>query len=168
MAQFGRPPLAAIAAIRRIGCLAGQYLGARRRSRSLRAWCRYPSAPCRLSWTRWREILAFVALPKGIPIFPDEAGDMPGRYGCPFQPRCAVRRAHCGASLGRCFFYGFSVPLLPPWCQQPSQRRHEGAARAARVLESDPGFTISAWIARGGQSSAKLLIEGLRKAGLPE
>ena len=32
----------------------------------------------------------------------------------------------------------------------------------------DPGFTISAWIARGGQSNAKLLIEGLRKAaGLP-
>jgi adenylate cyclase len=39
---------------------------------------------------------------------------------------------------------------------------------AARVLELDPGFTISAWIARGGQSSAKLVIEGLRKAGLPE
>ena len=36
------------------------------------------------------------------------------------------------------------------------------------VLEVDPAFTISAWIARGGQSNAKLLIEGLRKAGLPE
>ncbi|WP_128928750.1 winged helix-turn-helix domain-containing tetratricopeptide repeat protein [Bradyrhizobium guangxiense] len=39
---------------------------------------------------------------------------------------------------------------------------------AARLLETDPAFTISAWIARGGQSNAKLLIEGLRKAGLPE
>jgi adenylate cyclase len=39
---------------------------------------------------------------------------------------------------------------------------------AARVLETDPGFTISAWIARGGQSNSKLAIEGLRKAGLPE
>jgi adenylate cyclase len=39
---------------------------------------------------------------------------------------------------------------------------------AARVLEFDPAFTISAFIARGGQSNAKLLIEGLRKAGLPE
>jgi hypothetical protein len=38
----------------------------------------------------------------------------------------------------------------------------------AHVLETDPTFTISAWIARGGQSNAKLLIEGLRKAGLPE
>ena len=39
---------------------------------------------------------------------------------------------------------------------------------AARVLEVDPDFTISAWIARGGQTNSKLLIEGLRKAGLPE
>jgi adenylate cyclase len=39
---------------------------------------------------------------------------------------------------------------------------------AARLLEVDPAFTISAWIARGGQSKAKLYIEGLRKAGLPE
>ena len=39
---------------------------------------------------------------------------------------------------------------------------------AARVLEISPAFTISAFIARGGQSNAKLLIEGLQKAGLPE
>jgi adenylate cyclase len=39
---------------------------------------------------------------------------------------------------------------------------------AARLLEFDPTFTISSWIARGGQSNSKLLIEGLRKAGLPE
>jgi adenylate cyclase len=39
---------------------------------------------------------------------------------------------------------------------------------AARLLEFDPNFTISAWIARGGQTNSKLLIEGLRKAGLPE
>jgi adenylate cyclase len=46
----------------------------------------------------------------------------------------------------------------------------DGEAReaAARLLETDPAFTISAWIARGGQPTAKLLIEGLRKAGLPE
>jgi adenylate cyclase len=44
----------------------------------------------------------------------------------------------------------------------------EAREAAARVLELDPGFTISAFIARGGQSNAKLLIEGLRKAGLPE
>ena len=47
-------------------------------------------------------------------------------------------------------------------------RAAEAREAAARVLEVDPGFTISAWIARGGQSNAKLLIEGLRKAGLPE
>jgi adenylate cyclase len=44
----------------------------------------------------------------------------------------------------------------------------EAREAVARLLEVDPAFTISSWIARGGQSNAKLLIEGLRKAGLPE
>ena len=45
----------------------------------------------------------------------------------------------------------------------------EAREAAARVLETDPAFTISAdVVARGAMSNAKLLIEGLRKAGLPE
>ncbi len=47
-------------------------------------------------------------------------------------------------------------------------RDAEAREAAARVLETDPAFTISEWTARGGQSNSKLLIEGLRKAGLPE
>jgi adenylate cyclase len=47
-------------------------------------------------------------------------------------------------------------------------RHAEAREAAARVLEFDPATTISAWIARSGQSNATLLIEGLRKAGLPE
>jgi adenylate cyclase len=47
-------------------------------------------------------------------------------------------------------------------------RDAEAREAAARLLEVDPSFTISAWIARGGQARAKLFIEGLRKAGLPE
>jgi adenylate cyclase len=47
-------------------------------------------------------------------------------------------------------------------------RDAEAREAAARLLEVDPAFTISGWIARGGQSNAHLLIEGLRKAGLPE
>jgi adenylate cyclase len=47
-------------------------------------------------------------------------------------------------------------------------RDAEAREAVARLLEVDPAFTISAWIARGGQSNAKLLTEGLRKAGLPE
>jgi adenylate cyclase len=47
-------------------------------------------------------------------------------------------------------------------------RDAEAREAAARVLELDPAFTISAWITRGGQTNSKLLIEGLRKAGLPE
>jgi adenylate cyclase len=47
-------------------------------------------------------------------------------------------------------------------------RDAEAREAVAHLLEVDPAFTIAAWIARGGQSNAKLLIEGLRKAGLPE
>jgi adenylate cyclase len=44
-------------------------------------------------------------------------------------------------------------------------RDAEAREAAARLLEADPGFSISRLI---GQSNAKLFIEGLRKAGLPE
>jgi adenylate cyclase len=47
-------------------------------------------------------------------------------------------------------------------------RDAEAREAAARLLEVDPTFTMTSWIARGGQSNAKLLIAGLRKAGLPE
>ena len=47
-------------------------------------------------------------------------------------------------------------------------RDAEAREAAARLLEVDPAFTISTFIARGGQSNAKLFLEGLRKAGLPE
>jgi adenylate cyclase len=47
-------------------------------------------------------------------------------------------------------------------------RDTEAREAAARVVELDPAFTISAWIARGGQSNAKQMVEGLRRAGLPE
>lgn len=47
-------------------------------------------------------------------------------------------------------------------------RNAEAREAAARLLEVDPAFTISAWIARGGQSNSKRQVEGLRLAGLPE
>ena len=47
-------------------------------------------------------------------------------------------------------------------------RDEEARQAAARLLQLDPTFRISSWIARGGQSNATLLTEGLRKAGLPE
>jgi adenylate cyclase len=47
-------------------------------------------------------------------------------------------------------------------------RDAETREAVARMFETDPAFTISTWIARGGTSNAKLTIEGLRKAGLPE
>jgi len=47
-------------------------------------------------------------------------------------------------------------------------RDAEAREAAARMLEFDSGFTLTSWVARGGQSNSKLSIEGLRKAGLPE
>ncbi|WP_248313096.1 adenylate/guanylate cyclase domain-containing protein [Bosea sp. F3-2] len=47
-------------------------------------------------------------------------------------------------------------------------RDAEAREAAALLRQLDPAFTISAMIARGGCPNAKLLIEGLRKAGLPE
>jgi len=47
-------------------------------------------------------------------------------------------------------------------------RDAEAREAAARLLELDPDFTISVGIARGRGFTSKLLIEGLRKAGLPE
>jgi adenylate cyclase len=47
-------------------------------------------------------------------------------------------------------------------------RDAEAREPASRLLQVDPTFTISGWIARGGQSYSHLQIEGLRKAGLPE
>ncbi len=58
----------------------------------------------------------------------------------------------------RCLAYGFAHP----------GRDTEAQEAATHVLELDPAFTITAYIARGGQSNSKLLIAGLRKAGLPE
>ncbi len=48
-------------------------------------------------------------------------------------------------------------------------RDAEAREAAARMLDIDPAFTISAWIARSQLSiNAKVMIEGFRKAGLPE
>ena len=47
-------------------------------------------------------------------------------------------------------------------------RNVDAREAVARMLEIEPGFTISAWTARTGQSNLRLVIEGLRKAGLPE
>ena len=56
----------------------------------------------------------------------------------------------------------------PMTVDTPLGRDAEACEAAARALEVDSAFTISAWIAQSGQSNSKLLIEGCRKAGLPE
>jgi predicted Zn-dependent protease len=45
----------------------------------------------------------------------------------------------------------------------------EAGEAAAGVLDFDPTFTTSGWVARSRlPTDAKLMIEGFRKAGLPE
>jgi len=46
-------------------------------------------------------------------------------------------------------------------------RDAEAREAAAHLLEVDLEFTISAWIARGGQTNSTPMLEGLRNAGLP-
>jgi adenylate cyclase len=44
----------------------------------------------------------------------------------------------------------------------------EAREAVARLLELEPDFRISEWVARGGVSRVQSYIDGLRKAGLPE
>jgi adenylate cyclase len=47
-------------------------------------------------------------------------------------------------------------------------RDAEACEAVALTLEIDPAYTISGRISRGHQTTLKLLVEGLRKAGVPE
>ena len=47
-------------------------------------------------------------------------------------------------------------------------RDAEARKTVAQLLEIEPHFRISEWVARGGQWQAQMYIDGLRKAGLPE
>ena len=55
----------------------------------------------------------------------------------------------------------------PPDAKKLDGTTEATLARSLSALPPDEHGWIT-WIARGGQSNAKLLIEGLRKAGLPE
>ncbi len=47
-------------------------------------------------------------------------------------------------------------------------REAEAKEAAACLLELEPDFRISEWVARGGRRQDQIFIDGLRKAGLPE
>ena len=47
-------------------------------------------------------------------------------------------------------------------------RDAEAGKAAVQILEMEPDFRISEWVARSGHWRSKVFIEGLRKAGLPE
>src|SRR4051812_18180858 len=101
----------------------------------------------------------------------------------PFEPPLHKTFFGVGDALfGLCRFFEAIIVLKKALRQNPSfmpacrglasafahlGRDAEAHAAAARVLEIDPAFTVSAHIARVPKSS-KLFMEGLRKAGLPE
>lgn len=47
-------------------------------------------------------------------------------------------------------------------------RDAEARKAAACLLELEPDFRISEWVARSGRRHNQMFIDGLRKAGLPE
>ena len=47
-------------------------------------------------------------------------------------------------------------------------RDAEARKTATQILEIEPDFRISEWVARTGQWQVQTYIDGLRKAGLPE
>ena len=47
-------------------------------------------------------------------------------------------------------------------------RDAEARKTATQILEIEPDFRISEWVAHTGQRQAQMYIDGLRKAGLPE
>ena len=47
-------------------------------------------------------------------------------------------------------------------------RDAEARKTVAQLLEIEPHFRISEWVAHTGQRQAQMYIDGLRKAGLPE
>jgi hypothetical protein len=47
-------------------------------------------------------------------------------------------------------------------------RDAEAREMVARLLELEPNFHISEWVARRGRWQAQIFIDGLRKAGFPE
>jgi len=146
MAPFDRPPLANIGTIRWVGRLVGRQSGWRRRSRSRRVSCRYPLAPCHLSWTRRRVVFGARG---AIPIFPDEAGDLP------FDTD--VRSSHV-------------VPCVALIAVSPGTVHwHEGAARSAGTLDRQLTFSspaaYSCDVNRGqsqGDSHLALSLRGVR------
>jgi adenylate cyclase len=47
-------------------------------------------------------------------------------------------------------------------------REDEAKHAVARLLEIEPNFRLSEWVARAGKWQSSQFLEGLRKAGLPE
>ena len=133
------------------------------------------------SWTTWNG-RGWVYIYAGLP---EEAIRSFERAIClsPVEPRLSTTLIGIGQSLIELRRFDEAIDTLKKALRQNTSnsgtyrclasafahlgRDAEAHAAAARVLEMDPGFTISALIARVPKNS-NLFLEGLRKAGLPE
>jgi TolB-like protein/Flp pilus assembly protein TadD len=133
------------------------------------------------SWTTWNS-RGWVYIYAGLP---EEAIRSFERAIClsPVEPRLSTTLIGIGQSLIELRRFDEAIDTLKKALRQNTSnsgtyrcltsafahrgRDAEARAAAARVLEMDPTFTISALIARVPKNS-KLFIEGLRRAGLPE
>jgi adenylate cyclase len=101
----------------------------------------------------------------------------------PFDPYLSARFAGMGAALIGLGRFDEAVAVAKKALQEkhiPQAYRCLAAALAhlgrdseakkavAQLLEIEPHFRISEWLARSGQWQAEMFIDGLRKAGLPE
>ena len=83
----------------------------------------------------------------------------------------AGRYAEAAATLEKVDGHWIETRLMLAVSYAQAERRDKAAAQAAEVLRLEPRFSVEAWIDRDfyqpGGSSAALLIDGARKAGLP-
>jgi adenylate cyclase len=83
----------------------------------------------------------------------------------------AGRYAEAAAALEKVGNHWVETRLMLAVSYAQAGWQEKAAAQVAEVLKLEPGFSVEGWIARDfyqpGGSSAALLTEGARKAGLP-
>jgi adenylate cyclase len=75
--------------------------------------------------------------------------------------------AAAGKALSQNQTFAMSYRCIASALAHPGHKA-EASETAAGLLELEPDFRISEWMARGGRWEAQTFIDGLRKAGLPE
>ncbi|WGD56055.1 adenylate/guanylate cyclase domain-containing protein [Bradyrhizobium sp. CB1650] len=102
-----------------------------------------------------------IADPGGILISEKVYNEVEGKLDAGFEDRGEQQLKNISKPVR-----AYAVRAGP--CSELSERISPAPPLPDKPSIADPAFTVSAWIARSGQTKSKFLIEGLRKAGLPE